>query len=474
MPHRVRAAAVAVALVCACASTPPVTGDAPVLGPPWVTLAPGARYLTVGGKTQPLLVRNVSAPDVAQFQTFLDAAASAGVRLVRIHLTQGMGSRMGIDAQGAVDAAWAGNWDRVIDAAAARGISVVPVFAIWGDWNDGTPALGWVNWPSNPLGQAMGGPAASPADLFADTAAQRAWLTWMQALVGRWQARANIAAWEVFSEMDIATGTDEASATAFAGLAADRIRAADTYGRPVMASTSDLVEWQQLWASRADDLVQLHPYGDDLDQLVLERVATRLAAAGKPVLIGESGVSAAAPDGTTITSAPGADRVLRHAIWAGLVSGAADARAFWWEDSYAVYYPGTGLPLVDRFATLEAPVPAFLGATDFTGLEPAAVQPGPSLAGAALARQDLVVGWFRDVACADTASSCDATIDGASVVVTLPGAPAPADGAWSATTTDPATGHTGFATATAAGGSLTVTLPAFSDAIAFQATPLAR
>jgi hypothetical protein len=473
MRHRLRALA-AVALACACASTPPASGDAPVLGPPWVTLSPGGRYLTAGGKTQPLLTRNLSAPDVRQFQAFLDAAVSAGVRLVRIHLTQGMGSRMGIDARGAVDAAWAGDWDRVIDAAAARGISVIPVFAIWGDWNDGTPALGWVNWPSNPLGQAMGGPAASPADLFSDTAAQRAWLAWMQALVGRWQARANIAAWEVFSELDIATGTDEASATAFAELAADRIRAADSYGRPVMASTSDLVVWSDLWASRANDLVQLHPYGDDLDDLVLMRVAERLAASPKPVLIGESGVSAAAPDGTTATSAPGADRVLRHAIWAGLVSGAADARAFWWEDSYAVYYPATGLPLVDRFATLEAAAPAFLGDTDFTGLESAPVQAGPLVTGAALARQDLVVGWFRDVACAGTASSCDATIDGASVVVTLPGAPAPAGVAWAVTTTDPVTGQTGIATATAAGASLTVALPAFSDAIAFRATPLAR
>jgi hypothetical protein len=457
----------ALALGGACASSPPA-GDAPVIGPPWVTLSPGGRYLVAGGKTQPLLVRNLSAPDVPQFQAFLDSAAAAGVHLVRIHLTQGMGSSMGIDARGEVDAAWAGSWDRVIDAAAARGISVILVFAIWGDWNDGTPALGWVNWPSNPLGRARGGPSDSPADLFADTPAQQAWLTWMQALVARWQGRANVAAWEVFSELDLATGADQPSATAFAELAADRMRAADPYARPVMASTSDLVEWPDLWASRADDLVQLHPYGDDLDDIVLMRVAQRLAASGKPVLIGESGVSAAAPDGTTATSAPGVERVLRHAIWAGLVSGAADARAFWWEDSYAVYYPATGLPLVNRFASLEAPVPTFLGDTDFSGLAPAATEAPPSISGAALARPDLVVGWFRDAGCAAADSACDTAVSGASVTVALAGAAA--HDAWSVTTMDPASGATSTATAAADGSTLTIALPAFTDAIAFRAS----
>jgi hypothetical protein len=132
----------AAALLTGCAASPP-PASVPIEGPPWVGLSPDGRYLTVDGRTQPVLMRNVSAPSVAQFIQFLDAARSAGVRVVRIQLTQGLGYTLGIRADGAVDAGWASDWDRVIDAAGARGISVIPVFAIWGDWNDGKPDYGW-------------------------------------------------------------------------------------------------------------------------------------------------------------------------------------------------------------------------------------------------------------------------------------------------------------------------------------------
>jgi hypothetical protein len=438
-------------------------------GPPWLGWQPGERYFLLEGRAQPLVLRNISAPDEGQFAKFFDLAKQAGTRIARIHLTQGMGSSLGIDAQGGVTQTWVSHWDSVFDAAASRGLSVIPVFGIWGDWNDGRPDMGWANWSANPLSRANGGPAAAPADLFGDTAAHQAWLTWLGELVARWQARSNLAAWELFSELDLVSGADQAAATAWAELAVDVVRSADSYHRPVLASTSDLVLWPELWASRANDMVELHPYGAELDLLILDRVPARLLAAGKPVMVGESGLSAAAPDGTTLTSAPRADLGLRHAIWAGLVAGASTVRAFWWEDSYAVYYPGSGLPLVDAMATLEASVPDFLGNTDCGGLEPAVTTQSASISGAALARSDLVLAWFRDAGCVPPDWTCGTEIAGATVSVTLPNSAN--DAAWSVTIHDPVTGNQALSTASVSQGTLTLTLPPFRDAVALRAEP---
>jgi hypothetical protein len=437
-------------------------------GPPWLAQRSGGRYFVVDGCAQPVLARNICARDVAEYTAFLEAARNAGTRLVRFQLTQGMGSSLGIMRSGAVDEVWARKWDSVLAAASSRGISVIPVFAIWGDWNDGSPAMGWANWGSNPLAASLGGPARSPADLLSDTPARTAWIGWMSALVARWRAHANIAAWEILSELDLVTGATESSATGFAEFAADAIRAADTYRRPIMGSTSDLVEWPELWASRANDLVQIHPYEANLDSAVLDRVKLRIAATPKPVMVGESGLVAAVPDGTTLSSAPRADVGLRHAIWAEVVSGAVDARALWWEDGYGTYLPATGLPLVQAMASLEATVPAFLRGIDFTGLEPAsATERGPIL-GAVLARSDLAVGWYRDANCVAPDWTCDVSISGASVSLGLPGV---GDGAWPATFFDPVSGQETSGTATVIGSTLSMELPSFRDSIAFRAGP---
>src|SRR5690606_1322192 len=141
----------------------------------------------------------------------------------------------------------------------------------------------------------------------------------------------NVIAWEIFSELDLASGVSEASATAFVERAHAVVRASDPW-RPAFASTSDLppIEgrpWQALWDSPGNDLVSIHPYAADLDRVATARAREVWHSTSKPVLIGESGLDAAAPDGTTLTSAPRAAVGLEHALWAELVSGAASARA---------------------------------------------------------------------------------------------------------------------------------------------------
>ena len=352
---------------------------------------------------------------------------------------------------------------------------MIPVFAIWGDWNSGVPDLGWTHFSANPLNRARGGPAASPAELFTDDSeTQRLWLRWLATLIGRWQHYPNIIAWETFSELDLATGADEVNATAFAELASDVVRAADPRARPVFASTSDLPliqgqPWSALWAGRGAQLASIHPYDANLDAAVVERVQAVRRATEKPIFIGESGLDAAAPDGTTLTSLPNARAGLQQAVWTELVSGTASARALYWEDGYAAYYPETGLALVRAMNDLDAAAALWLKGADYTGLAPGpTVTPNATAyAVSYVAGENQVRGYARSRALASPDWSAPPL---PSVPLTLAFPEGASDGEWTVAFTS-TTGEALTASAgTSSGNALSFNVPGGFTSLAFVAT----
>src|SRR5262249_4043157 len=146
----------------------------------------------------------------------------------------------------------------------------------------------------------------------------------------------------------------------------------------------------------ATDLISLHTYDADLDRAVVARAAAAFPVTNKPVFLGESGLDAAAPDGTTLTSSAAAPAGLESAIWAELVSGSATARALYGEDGYAVYYQGSGLPLVSARKDLERKASDWLADKDFTGLAPLQITGTPAILAAAVGSGDRVLGWARN------------------------------------------------------------------------------
>jgi hypothetical protein len=413
------------------------------------------------------MTRNVTGTSVADINALLDQAKDAGSTIIRLHLAHGLGS--GVASAGQVDQTWAAEWDAVFDHARAIGLYVLPVFGVWTDFNDGTPDRGFASWSMNPWNAVNGGPAASPAELLqSGSTVRQGWLDWVSALVARWAARPNIAGWEVFSELDLVTGAIEETAAALATDAAAIVRAADGRGRPVMTSLSALADWPAVLGSAAVDIVQVHPYDEQLDTALIAAVAAKLTAYGKPVLIGESGLAAAAPTGNTATTAPNARVAIKHAIWAGMVSGAMNARALWWEDGYAIYQP-PGLAFVNSYALAEAPAARFAKTVELGGVRPLPTRPSDGVVGAAIGTAFGVVGWFRTTACTSPGFDCTTERSGATVTVTVLGTAT----TWLPVFYDPAGG-----TALSSGGRLTrtgaqvvVPLPKLSDDIAFTLTP---
>jgi hypothetical protein len=92
--------------------------------------------------------------------------------------------------------------------------------------------------------------------------------------------------------------------------------------RPVNASLAGDPHWSVFEQSPDLEILQIHPYGADLDLMLLSQVSAKLDRFQKPVLIGEAGLSAAGPESAegAITTGAKAEAGVRHAVWAAIVS----------------------------------------------------------------------------------------------------------------------------------------------------------
>lgn len=455
------------------ATLPPVTIPTPTATPvplPELTLVPGEFYFRLDGTQSFLFSRNLAGVTPQQYSQILDLISPGTSRMIRLSLDS-MGT--GITPTGDVDETWAGKWEQVLDDAAAQGIYVIPVFSSWYDWNNGTPDFGYSQWESNAFNAANGGLAVTPAELFlADSPTQIMWLAWVQKLVERWQDRENIAAWEIFSEVNLATGPTEATGTAFIEESAALIRAADSRQRPTTASLAGFDEWSNFLRSDAIDFINIHPYPytAQLDTFIIQKTRQYITAYHKPVLIGESGLSAATPDSNAgqVTTAENASTGISHAIWAAVVSGAMNGRALWWEDGVAIYFPELAFPFLEKYAKAELAASAFVEGMDFTGFTPLQARSSSGVTGAALGNETMVIDWFRDAACEPPDWIVRPIPAGQTVTLTVPGTAAN----WQVDFYNTTDGTTilSSSTVTRQGSTVTVTLPEFQDDIAFKMT----
>jgi hypothetical protein len=444
-----------------------------------ITLRKGDSYFSIDGHQGFIFSRNVTGKTQADFDTLLDWTSKGGSKLIRVHLTHGWWGDPWITKDGSVNETWAKNWDRFFDSAYARGIYILPVFGVWADWNNGTPDWGQSGWQYNPLNAANGGPVSAPGELFLpDSTTQELWLRWVRTLVERWQQQGNIAAWEVFSEINIASGapgqTDakggvsEVAGVDITNRAAAVIRNADPKHRPVTLSLAGVYQETDQWAEyyhlKTLDFISIHPYTGQLDRELVSNVRQKVAEYQKPVLIGESGLWG------KLAIAERAWIGVKHAIWAAMVSGAMNGRALWGNDGYAVYDADRELAFqfMGEYATAERAAADFASGVDFSGfrLLPVGFPGGTKIWGAAIGNETTVVGWFRDANCEPPDWKLQPVISGQTVTLTLPGS---ASG-WRVDfyTTKTGIDIIGSIKAVRNGNTITVTLPDFTDDIAFK------
>jgi hypothetical protein len=446
---------------------------------PRLSLVPGEFYFRLDDQPGMIFSRNFLGPILsrkgADLITALELAHQAGTRLIRVHLTGWWGTPS-MKNDGTVNETWAQNWDWFFNQAEVYGIDVLPVFGVCADWND-------AGWKFNPLNQANGGYLTDPTELFQPgSITQEKWMAWVQILVQRWQGRKNILGWEIFSEINIASGAPftpdyvsavtETAAVKFIERAAGIIRAADTLDRPTTASLMGFDEWPTFLNSTAIDFINIHPYPypPQLDTFIIQKTHAYIATYHKPVLIGESGLSGAAPDTAVgnITIAEKAPIGISHAIWAGVLSGAMNGRGLFWEDSYALAVTGLDFSFLEKYALVESAAADFVEGVDFSGFSPLTDHPSAGVTGAAIGNEDMLLGWYRDAASEPPDWNVQTIPAGKTVTITIPGKAAN----WQVDFYDTSTGTTilSSTSVTRQGSTVTVTLPEFQDDIAFKMT----
>lgn len=451
---------------------------------PALTLKPGDFYFRLDGKPTFILSRNPTGKNQADFYTLLDWMRQGGSRLVRVHLTFGWWGDPWINPDWSVNPKWARDWDWFFNQAQANGISVIPVFGVWADWNGGKPDFTGSTWKWNPLNSANSGPLAAPDELFKpDSDAQKRWLAWVKTLVQRWQGRPNITAWEIFSEINLASGPaghrdarggpDEATGVDFTRRAMEVIHAADPQHRPVTISLAGVYPptdpWAEYYRLSSLDFIEIHPYHDQLDRQLVKEVRQALDKYQKPVMIGETGLWSTAIQ-------PNAHLGIEHAMWAGLVSGAMNGRSLWSNDGYAIYDTedrDLAMQYLQAYATTELPVANFVDGVDFSGFHPLNTASSSGVWGAAVGSVGMALGWFRDAACEPPVWNLKPLISKQTVTLTLPEGAA---SRWKIDFYNPKSGTdlTGSVALTSQDGRLVIPLPDFSDDIAFKAYPEVR
>lgn len=436
---------------------PPEVKDEPVRP----TLSVRHRYFQFGKRPGFVLGRNPAGKNPKTFEDHFKHAAAAGEHFVRIHFTY-----MPQDEKpGEIAPYMLQSWDKILDSAEEHGLAVMPVLGGWAEWNDGSNNETWHMWDKNPFNASNGGPAKKPNELYDDTECRKLWLKRLETLVQRWAARMAIVAWEIFSEVDLVSGSFEERAVEFVQLAAQRIRAHDPEKRPITASQAGISEWPKLCRSPFVEFLEVHPYADagaagQLDVLILTSVRLRLEKYGKPVMIGECGLDSGPPRGKTLDTAPRAEIGVRHAIWASMVSGAMNGRMLWWQDGYDEFEKAD---ICRHYHQIAVPAVTFAKGMDFLLFVPVECKLSDGLRGAVLGNEKSRIGWVRDAHCIPPQWPT-ATTAGQSVTVYAN------EGMWRVEFFDT---KTGMSTSEKKDlktdvGRLTIPIPEFRESIAFK------
>lgn len=426
---------------------------------PRFELPAGEKFFQVNGSPSFILGRNPVGMGAAAFDDHFRNIAATGERLVRIHFNYMPPE----EKPGEIDSNMLYVWDQILDAAENHGLAVLPVLDVWSNWNNGSGGvpLQWTQWNKNPFN--LSGKGFTPNDLFNDTPCRSLWLQRLEKLVTRWSSRRAIVAWEIFSEVDLVTGATEERAVQFIESAATIIRASDPWKRPITASQAGINDWPKLSLSKALDFIEIHPYASDqfggqLDSLILSTVRQRLSKYGKPVFIGESGLSASPPHGT-LDMASRATIGIQNAIWASMVSGAMNGRMLWWQDGYDLFEQAD---LCSHYEQVAAPAAEFVHDIDFRNFVPQTCILSDGLMGAMIGNSKSCLGWFRDVRCTPPNWPIH-PIGGQTVTIHVSGK------RWKVEFFDPVTGQSIEKSRFAAkAGSIHIILPRFSGSIAIK------
>lgn len=184
-------------------------------------------------------------------------------------------------------------------------------------------------WPRNPYNAANGGPCKTPQEYFTSAAARELVKRRLRYSVARWGWSANLAAWELWNEVDNNEGFDPAANEAWHREMAAYLKSVDPWKRLVTTSWRD----PRMFALPDIDIVQGHSYWEaeyDAAEYSIEDTEHLMRRFGKPFFFGEQGVE----DPAAAVKLDPEGRHFHDCAWATALSGAAGTGLYWWWHNY--------------------------------------------------------------------------------------------------------------------------------------------
>lgn len=188
------------------------------------------------------------------------------------------------------------------------------------------------HWKSSPYNAENGGPLHDPTQFFTDERCKKLYKQKLRYLVARYSAFTSVALWEIWNEQD--NIPKPGVPIEWFREMTDTLRSIDPYHHLITTSYS----WDdkaEVWQSPSLDLTQQHLYGEgniaDFTPDVI-KVAKKLAAYKKPMLVGEFGITWKEPDTKLDVAKKGT--ALHNAMWASIMAGFAGTTMTWWWDNY--------------------------------------------------------------------------------------------------------------------------------------------
>ncbi|MBN8733561.1 MAG: DUF5060 domain-containing protein [Acidobacteria bacterium] len=184
-------------------------------------------------------------------------------------------------------------------------------------------------WPRNPYNAANGGPCRTPQEYFTSEAARELVKRRLRYSVARWGWSTQLAAWELWNEVDNNEGFDVAANEAWHREMGGYLKAIDPWRHLVTTSWRD----GRMFALPQIDVVQGHSYWEsrfDAAQYTMQDTDHLMRRFGKPFFFGEQGVE----DPAEVARLDPEGHHLHDALWASALSGAAGTGLYWWWHNY--------------------------------------------------------------------------------------------------------------------------------------------
>ena len=218
--------------------------------------------------------------------------------------------------------------DMLFEKAAQKGMYIMLCFTPHGEYSEKTNP----EWERSPHNTKNGGYLSSPDKFFTDKRAKDAHKNKLRYIAARWGYSANLAAWELFNEVDLTDNFDALKVTQWHAEMLSLLEKHDPYRHLKTTSFSNPDNGDSIWKLPNIDFTQTHIYNVKSCEVIYNVSREKTAVYQKPHIIGEYGI-----DSSDAFIERGDDKEgenIHQIIWAGGLSLSMGTPMSWWWDSY--------------------------------------------------------------------------------------------------------------------------------------------